>query len=358
MNNLLKKSFTTTLLFITLLTTTTLSIAQTSNALIIGINNYEQIGENLKSPVNDAEQLKVLLKNKYDFSNVRLLKDGIATKENIFKCIKNFQDELTENDQLLIFYSGLAIENENQGYWLPSDAKDKNDYASLVSTNEISEELNKLKCQQTLVITNAYFGYNNFEPSDFFHALDISSANSAAAIADMNRFKGRQVITSGGIQPILDEKGVYSEFGISLLTFLENPTSMTFDANSLYDYLTLNTENIPSQPEIGHLKNINHEGGQFVFQSKEEPCQLEIEEGEVVTYFNKGTLTASSNCKSCNYEWYLNGEVISYDNEVIVSNSNVYKVIMTNYVSCKHEKEIEVIIEKEKMVQSDPMEND
>ena len=39
-------------------------------------------------------------------------------KENNFKCIKNFQDELTEDNQSLIFHSGLAIEYENQGYRL------------------------------------------------------------------------------------------------------------------------------------------------------------------------------------------------------------------------------------------------
>ncbi|MFK7948505.1 MAG: caspase domain-containing protein [Saprospiraceae bacterium] len=356
MNYLLKQSFTTTLLFIALLSTT--SIAQTSNALIIGINDYEQIGENLKSPINDAEELKELLKNKYDFSNIRLLKDGFATKENIFKCIENFQNELTENDQLLIFYSGLAIENENQGYWLPANIKVKEDYASLISTNTISEELDKMKCQQTLVITNAYFGYNNFEPSDFFHKLDANSTNSLEAIADINQFKGRQIITSGGIQPILDEDGIHSEFGLQLLTFLENPNQMTFDAFSLYEYLTINTENIPSKPEIGHLKNINHEGGQFVFSAKEESCELEIKEGKIVSYYDKGVLTAISNCRSCSYEWYLNDKIISHDKEVTVSNSNTYKVIMTNYVNCKVEKDIEVVIEKEKMIQSDPMDND
>lgn len=350
MNFLLKQSFAFTLLLITTLSTTT---AQTSNALIIGIDNYEQIGKNLKSSVNDAEQLKDLLKSKYGFSTVRFLKDDLATKENIFKSIKNFQDELTEVDQLLIFYSGLAIENENQGYWLPGDVSNEKDYTALISTNELTAELNKLKCQQTLVVTNAYFGYNNFQPSDLFHRLDASKANSAEAVADINRFKGRQVITSGGIQPILDEKGIHSEFGIQLLSFLENPTSMTFDAASLYEYLVTNTENIPSEPEIGHLKNINHEGGQFVFKITEEPCNLEIAEGEIVSFYDKGTITTTTNCKSCGYEWYLNDEVISYDNKVVVSNSNTYKVIMTNYVNCKLEKTVEVIIEKEKMVQSD-----
>lgn len=345
-----KQIFTLALAVFTVLSTT----AQTNNALIIGIDDYSQISENLKSPVNDAKELKSILKSKYQFKTVRMLENQLATKENIFKCIKNFQDELTEYDHLLIFYSGLAIENDNQGYWLPANTDDKGNLSALVSTNEITKKLNNIKSKQILIITNAYFGYNDFEPSEFFHKQNGKKINFDEQIND---FKGRQVITSGGVQPILEEDGIYSEFGKQLITFLKNPTSTAFDAFSLFQYLKLNIENIPSEPEIGHLKNINHEGGQFVFRAEENLCQLEIAEGEKVTYFASGMLTANSSCEDCQYEWYLNDKVISEKNEVIVSNTNNYKVIMTNDNNCKIVKTVAVTIEKEKLVQSDPMED-
>ena len=101
-----------------------------NHALIIGINNYDHWPE-LKSPVNDAEAITKILAEKYDFnkSKIVLLTDNTKEKPtlvNILNYLDKFASELTEKDNLLIFFSGHSKEDDQgETYWIPINGKKK-----------------------------------------------------------------------------------------------------------------------------------------------------------------------------------------------------------------------------------------
>lgn len=69
------------------------------------------------------------------------------------------------------------------------------------------------------------------------------------------------MLTSGGIQPILDEAAIHSEFRIQLLSYPRNTELSISDTYTLCTYIFKEVQNMPSRPEIGHLKELGYEGG-------------------------------------------------------------------------------------------------
>ena len=97
-------------------------------ALVIGINQYDKWAD-LKSPVKDAEAIQKILIGKYNFkkSNMTLLTDKTKQKPtltNILNSLGKYSEELTEKDNLLIFFSGHSKEeNDGETYWIPKNGK-------------------------------------------------------------------------------------------------------------------------------------------------------------------------------------------------------------------------------------------
>ncbi|PQP35480.1 hypothetical protein C6A37_02300 [Desulfobacteraceae bacterium SEEP-SAG9] len=101
-----------------------------NHALIIGIGNYDHWPK-LKSPTKDAEELSRILREKYNFkkSNVSLITDQTIEKPtlvNILTYLDRYLKNLTEKDNLLVFFSGHSIEDEDgETYWIPIDGQKK-----------------------------------------------------------------------------------------------------------------------------------------------------------------------------------------------------------------------------------------
>jgi ankyrin repeat protein len=90
-------------------------------ALIIGNNNYEHLPP-LKTAQNDAKEVAKILKEKYGFK-IKMLLD--AKRSDILIELNNLRRDLTNQDNLLIYYAGHGwLDKEaDEGYWLPVDAK-------------------------------------------------------------------------------------------------------------------------------------------------------------------------------------------------------------------------------------------
>jgi uncharacterized caspase-like protein len=77
-------------------------------ALIIGINKYQKASP-LCHATNDADAMAEILKTKFNFpiENIILLKDDVATKDNIIQRFNDFTQSNTDpDDKLLIFFAG------------------------------------------------------------------------------------------------------------------------------------------------------------------------------------------------------------------------------------------------------------
>ncbi|MEE8432072.1 MAG: DUF1566 domain-containing protein, partial [Candidatus Desulfatibia sp.] len=135
-----------------------------NHALIIGINNYKNWTK-LQSPASDAEAIADVLAQKYNFrrSNITLLTDNTEEKPtliNILTSLGKYIDELTEKDNLFIFFSGQSAEDEKgETYWIPRDGKKKSKFTWLKHSALIEEFFTSenFKAKNLLIITDTPF---------------------------------------------------------------------------------------------------------------------------------------------------------------------------------------------------------
>ena len=85
------------------------------HALVIGNNDYTDLPR-LETAVADAEAVAALLESKYGFQ-VRLLRN--ATRADILRGLYAYRAELTEEDNLLIYYAGHGYFDRpsETGFW-------------------------------------------------------------------------------------------------------------------------------------------------------------------------------------------------------------------------------------------------
>ena len=95
------------LLFAFGLAVTSDEIYDNSYALIIGIDNYQNV-QPLNYAVKDAESIQHMLINSFDFllENVTILKNEAATKQNILKSFSDITKKAEDSDRVLIFFAG------------------------------------------------------------------------------------------------------------------------------------------------------------------------------------------------------------------------------------------------------------
>ncbi|MDP6570852.1 MAG: caspase family protein, partial [Candidatus Marinimicrobia bacterium] len=103
-------------------------------ALVIGINAYQNV-EPLNYAVNDAVAVKDMLVEKYGFkeTNIRLILDEEATKDNIIKGFSDILTQAKEKDRVVVFYAGHGETYKlpsggDMGYLIPVDGNLDNLY--------------------------------------------------------------------------------------------------------------------------------------------------------------------------------------------------------------------------------------
>ena len=97
-------------------------------ALIIGINDYKDPKiPDLQTAVSDAKDMAELLIKRYGFQ-VNLLLDQEATKEAIYRALRNLASSTKSDDSVLIYYAGHGDLDRtyNDGWWIPVNAEGGN----------------------------------------------------------------------------------------------------------------------------------------------------------------------------------------------------------------------------------------
>ena len=76
-------------------------------ALIVAINDYQSIND-LRGCLNDAENIRALLKSEFGFTNndIRVLTDSRATRPNIAQRLEWLLDGIMPGDRLFLHFSG------------------------------------------------------------------------------------------------------------------------------------------------------------------------------------------------------------------------------------------------------------
>lgn len=239
-------------------------------ALVIGINNYTGDWPALDNAVNDAKAVEKVLRNKYTFDEIFTLYNENATRDDIIEAFEKLIDQVNENDNVLIYYSGHGEfrSKMNKGYWVPVDAKTKST-KRYINNLDVRSYIEGIKSKHTLLIADACFS------GDIFRGVGdsrIQFDNSEKYYKTVYNKPSRQAISSGGIEPVMDGgSDGHSIFTYHLLKALNGNDKKFMDAGELYNQIRIPIVNNSEQtPIFAPIKNAGDEGGQFIFINKSE----------------------------------------------------------------------------------------
>ena len=234
-------------------------------ALLIGNSNYAKWAS-LTSPKNDVNAIAKILKNKYKFENVLVVPD--ANRSEIFKAFSKLKKLTTENDYVLIYYTGHGEQETNQAYWIPIDAGKSWDSGEWINTMDIGVAVQNIKARHTLLMVDSCYVGKIYKGSDK-NILNKAKENlEAAQINKLLNKKGRIFMASGGEEPVQDAVvGKHSLFAYKFIDLLKNNNSYITATNIFIEISKYHGE-LDQTPIIGTQKEWGHLGGDFVFVAK------------------------------------------------------------------------------------------
>lgn len=226
-------------------------------ALVFAVNQYADDNiPDLRGPIDDSEKLVGILTASYGFDseNVTFLKN--PKRKQILASLDEVRAKLTENDNLLIFFSGHGTwdESTKMGYWLPSDAFLMG-RANYIKNSEITGFVSDLPTKHTLVIADACFSGSIFRTRGLPPEVPPD-------VEELLAKPSRKAMTAGDLNEVPDD----SQFFKYLSKGLSKNSEAYLPSRKLYDELKAqvikSTNNIP---QFGDLKNCGDQGGDFVF---------------------------------------------------------------------------------------------
>ncbi len=238
------------------------------HALIITNQNYEH-WERLDTPLRDGRDLKAVLERRYGFK-VTLLAD--ASRRDMFVAFNALRDKLGTLDNLLVFYAGHGdIDPVTQrGYWVPVDGE-RHNRSKWVSVLEVTDQINALAARQVLVVADSCYSGTMARSSLPAADADLAPALKWKTLRTMARQRARVVLTSGGIEPVVDGgAGANSLFARSLLDVL-GAARAPIEARRVHEELAarfaVRAERLKlrQRPEYAPIRFAGHEAGDFLF---------------------------------------------------------------------------------------------
>jgi hypothetical protein len=242
-------------------------------ALIIGNTAYTHWPK-LETPEHDAKKLAEVLRHKYGFQTEVLLN---ATRYDILRAFNDLRRQMTEQDNLLIFYAGHGYLDAkiSRGYWIPVDGEaDSN--ANWISTLAITDFLSAISAKHVLIVADSCYAGALTRSA----LARLESGASAEArqnwLKIMTEKRSRTVLTSGDLQPVLDGGGGgHSVFAKALLEVLSANDEIVegqrlyheISARVAYAAAGVMTDAGPVEqiPQYAPIRYAGHESGDFLF---------------------------------------------------------------------------------------------
>ena len=246
------------------------------HALIIGINAYQE-WRTLQTAVKDAEALKDMLVNRYGFAeeNVTIRTDQQARRRIIINDLRRLAFSLGKMDNLLIYYGGHGQLDDltGDGYWIPVDGKLK-DPSTWVSHSIIKRILSSERFEAKNVVVIVDSCYSGILLRGGPSLLSLTDKGYEKKLIEIASRRSRQVITSGGIEPVVDGgKDGHSLFAYYLLKALKNNTRYFVDLENLFHTRVWEpvTEIGGQRPNVGRFKTPMDDEGQFILVNRTKP---------------------------------------------------------------------------------------
>lgn len=233
------------------------------HALIIGNNDYpDWLGKyvsstgdaDLANAISDAEQLAGVLKQEYNFQ-VSLLRD--ATFEQILERLAFYRDNLTADDNLLIFFAGHGIVVGEIGYWMPVNVE-RGKEETLISNRLLSKTLSQFDVGKVMLIADACYSASFVQQTRKVNTGDFNRYDNQHSIV-------RAAMSSGGLEVVSDGIG-QSPFNEALVAGLRRNDGVISARQLFVVVKALTTRKAQQTPQYGAVPASGHQtGGDFVF---------------------------------------------------------------------------------------------
>lgn len=237
-------------------------------ALIIGNNNYAEF-PTLETPINDAQAVADILRDRYGFKTEVLFN---ADRKTMLEAINNYRKRLTENDNFLLYYAGHGeLDAKNgRGYWLPVNAS-RDSTTEWISTDDITGHINLMNATHIMVIADSCYsgtltrGFKVNLEGGKTEKLEIKLYKQLAKI------RSRSAMTSGGTKPVQDGggDGQHSIFANNLLQALIENTGILqgWDLHlEVFKRVRSSGQNVIGQePTFDVIQNTGDLGSPFFF---------------------------------------------------------------------------------------------
>jgi hypothetical protein len=240
------------------------------HALLVGNMHYTNV-TSLKTPIADVDTIAALLRERYGFE-VTVLHD--ATRYQILSALNRLRQELTNQDDLLLYYAGhgqtVTAGNRDRGYWVPVDAEEQST-ANWISTTDITDILATMAVRKILVVADSCYSGLLTRSSLERLAAGASTAAQQDYFRTIALQKSRNVLTSGGNVPVLDEGGgMNSVFARALIMALRDnngPMQGQDLARLVQQAVAYAAHDMDFEqvPQYAPLSMAGHESGDFVF---------------------------------------------------------------------------------------------
>lgn len=129
-----------------------------SVAVLVGINQYGNGINRLRTPIADVERLGAILADKHGYAVEPIVKN--ATKAELQTLLARLPALATRGARLLFYFAGHGLAEDSQaepaGYLVPSDAR-HNDLGSCLPMRELYQALLQIKCRHVLIILDCCF---------------------------------------------------------------------------------------------------------------------------------------------------------------------------------------------------------
>jgi len=230
-------------------------------ALLIGNNNYRYVNK-LQTAIGDADAVAKMLRDRFAFTTT-VLHD--ATRDQVFTALTDYRHKLRPNSNLLIYYAGHGFLDRaaDEAYWLPVDALSDNP-EHWISANDITSAVRAIASMHILIISDSCYSgalMRSIEPS-------FKPEETTAYISKMRASKSRNLMSSGGIEPVYDGGADgHSIFAGTLLESLGAIDDREFTAADLFQkFIKRGVAGRSKQvPEYSFIRNSGDEFGDFVF---------------------------------------------------------------------------------------------
>lgn len=242
------------------------------HALVIGNTEYAHLPD-LDTAGNDAEEVARVLRERFGYK-VTLLRN--ATRYETLSAFNKLRKELTETDNLLVYYAGHGeLDRVNlRGHWLPVDAEPHSS-ANWISNVSITDILNAMSVRHVLMVADSC--YSGALTRSALAQLDSGQTAETRAhwLKTLTKMRSRTALTSGGLAPVLDGGGgnhsVFARAFLSVLRDLDDVAEgqRVYRAVSARVAFEANRYQVEQVPEYAPIKFSGHESGDYLFIPKE-----------------------------------------------------------------------------------------